>query len=91
MSSKLHLVIYGIVQGVGFRYATYRKAVQLGLRGWVRNKKDGTVEAVFDGPEEKVQEMLLWCHKGPLGAKVSHVDVSWEETSENYTTFEIKY
>lgn len=92
MISRLHINIYGIVQGVGYRYSTYRKAVQLGITGWVRNKSDGSVEAVFEGPREKLEEMLAWCRKGPPGAYVSDIHIQWEEDNvSQYDRFEIRY
>ncbi len=90
MNCKLHLVIHGIVQGVGYRYSTYKKALQMGLTGWVRNRSDGTVEAVFEGPREKLEEILQWCYEGPIGAHVTDVDVQWEEGNPGYVNFEIK-
>jgi len=91
VKSRVHVVIYGIVQGVGYRYSTYRKALQLGITGWVRNKSDGSVEAVFEGSHEKLEEMLSWCRKGPIGAHVSEIDVQWEEGDERYNNFEIRH
>lgn len=91
MKSRVHIVIYGIVQGVGYRYSTYRKALQLGITGWVRNKNDGSVEAVFEGAREKLEEMLSWCREGPSGAYVSEIKVQWEEGDERYNNFEIRY
>jgi len=91
VKSRVHVVIYGIVQGVGYRYSTYRKALQLGITGWVRNKSDGSVEAVFEGSHEKLEEMLSWCRKGPSGAYVSEIDVQWEEGDERYNNFEIRH
>ncbi|HOQ31574.1 MAG TPA: acylphosphatase [Candidatus Hydrogenedens sp.] len=91
MKSRVHIVIYGIVQGVGYRYSTYRKALQLGITGWVRNKSDGSVEAVFEGAREKLEEMLSWCREGPSGAYVSEIKVQWEEGDERYNNFEIRY
>lgn len=67
--------ISGRVQGVGYRAWTSGIAKKLGLDGWVRNRKDGTVEALFKGPHNKVQEMLRLCHKGPPTAKVDAVNV----------------
>jgi len=91
VKSRVHIVIYGIVQGVGYRYSTYRKALQLGITGWVRNKSDGSVEAVFEGAREKLEEMLSWCREGPSGAYVSEIKVQWEEGDERYNNFEIRY
>jgi acylphosphatase len=71
--------IEGRVQGVGFRYWTERSALWLGLSGWVRNRRDGGVEAVFSGPREAVEEMLRRCDQGPPGAEVRFVKVLDEE------------
>jgi acylphosphatase len=67
--------IEGSVQGVGFRYWTERAAGELGVTGWVRNRRNGTVEALFCGPAEKVAEMLERCRVGPLAAQVTAVKV----------------
>jgi acylphosphatase len=70
--------VHGRVQGVGFRAATRARAASLGLGGSVRNLPDGTVEAVFEGPRDRVESMLDWARRGPSGAGVERVDVSWE-------------
>lgn len=67
--------IEGRVQGVGFRYWTELAAGGLGLNGWVRNRRDGGVEAVFSGPADDVAEMLQHCHEGPPAAQVRFVKV----------------
>jgi acylphosphatase len=69
-----HVIIRGRVQGVGFRYWTQGEALRLGLEGFVRNRRDGTVEAMFSGPEEAVDAMLEACRQGPPGAKVTAVE-----------------
>jgi acylphosphatase len=73
------VLIKGLVQGVGFRYATQRRARTLGLGGWVRNRADGAVEAVFEGEPDDVATMIAWCESGPRGAVVRDVEVAWEE------------
>ncbi len=70
--------IEGRVQGIGFRYWTVEQATELGLRGWVRNRFDGNVEAVFAGPGPVVAEMVRRCHRGPPYARITRV----EETEE---------
>jgi acylphosphatase len=70
----LHVLISGRVQGVGFRAWTHHQAELHGLKGWVRNRRDGTVEAVFSGPDHLVQAMLKACQQGPRGAVVERVD-----------------
>ena len=67
------VVIRGEVQGVGFRYWTRRTATARGLQGWVRNRRDGTVEAVFAGPEQAVADMVKLCRRGPDAAWVDSV------------------
>ena len=67
--------IEGSVQGVGFRYWTERVATELGLAGWVRNRRDGSVEALFSGPAQDVAEMLERCRGGPRSAHVTAVEI----------------
>ena len=77
----LHLLIHGRVQGVGYRAWTVSRAKQLGLNGWVRNRTDGTVEAVIAGEPSAIEQMLTDCHEGPLAARVAHIAISdWNET-----------
>lgn len=66
--------IHGRVQGVWFRAWTVRAARKRGLSGWVRNRSDGTVEALFSGPEDQIEEMLAACHRGSTASKVSAID-----------------
>ena len=75
----MRVVVTGRVQGVGFRYSAIERARSLGLGGWVRNRSDGSVEAVFEGPPERVRSMVDWCRRGPRGA---HVD-GLEEVAES--------
>jgi len=69
------LKITGRVQGVFYRQTTCKEANALALFGWVKNKSDGSVEALVYGPDEKVQELVNWCHEGPPSAKVESVEV----------------
>ncbi len=75
MTEVRRLIIRGLVQGVGFRYAMTAQARLLGVTGWVRNRRDGTVEAMISGAAEPVAAMLAWSHLGPAGASVGHVMV----------------
>ena len=70
----VHVLIRGRVHGVGFRAWTQNEAERRGLEGWVRNRRDGTVEAVFAGDEDTVEAMLRACRRGPSGAKVEGIE-----------------
>lgn len=70
----IHVLIHGRVQGVGFRVWTRHQADLHGLKGWVRNRRDGSVEAVFSGPGDLVEAMLKACHQGPTGAIVERIE-----------------
>jgi acylphosphatase len=76
MSRAVHVRITGKVQGVSFRYWTVEEATRLELNGWVRNRPDTSVEAVFAGSDNAVAEMLGLCHRGPRHARVDNVEVS---------------
>ena len=76
---RAHVVVHGAVQGVFFRVETRDRARSLGVGGWVRNAADGSVEAVFEGEDERVESMVDWCSRGPHGARVDEVDVTWAE------------
>ena len=80
--TRARVRVRGRVQGVFFRVETRDRARSLGLAGWVRNCADGSVEAVFQGEPERVQSMVDWCGRGPSGASVDSVDVSWEEPTD---------
>lgn len=86
---RAHVFVSGRVQGVGYRYATVETATQLGLAGWVRNLPDHRVEAVFEGTQEVVEQMLRWCHEGPPAALVKDVAVEYEEP-EGLKKFEVR-
>lgn len=76
---RAHVRVRGSVQGVFFRVEARDRARSLGLAGWVRNEPDGAVEAVFEGERERVESLIEWCRRGPAGARVEDVDVTWEE------------
>jgi acylphosphatase len=88
---RVHLLIKGRVQGVFFRAETRREAIQLGVKGWVRNRWGGEVEAVFEGEEEAVKRMIAWCHKGPPAALVEEVEEGWEKFRGEFDTFSVRY
>ena len=88
---RARAVISGRVQGVFFRMETKHAADGFGVFGWVRNKRDGTVEAVFEGPEKNVMSVLEWCKKGPPVARVTDVDVTWEDYKGEFSSFDITF
>ncbi len=83
------LKIYGRVQGVGFRYYTQKEAISLDIKGWVRNRPDGSVSIEAEGSAEKLQLFVEWCEMGPEWARVSTVEKQFV-TVKGYQTFEIK-
>jgi len=84
-----HVIIEGRVQGVAFRWATRDKALELGVRGWVRNRIDGSVEAHCEGPESALEPMLAWLHEGPRMARVTGVRTE-DVPVKGAATFEIR-
>jgi acylphosphatase len=74
---RAEVTVRGMVQGVFFRVETRDRARSLGLSGWVTNAPDGTVQAAFEGDDERVESMVEWCRRGPSGASVDRVDVNW--------------
>jgi len=70
----VHLRIRGLVQGVGFRWSTVREARRLGLRGWVRNRRDSSVEAIAAGATDAVEALVRWAHRGPPSARVDALE-----------------
>jgi len=86
---RVRAVISGRVQGVAFRFEAQWAAERIGVRGWVRNRPDGTVQALFEGERERVEEMLAWCRRGPALARVTAVDVTWEDYGGDLAEFRI--
>jgi len=91
MKARAHVFVSGRVQGVFFRSETKYKADSHGVKGWVRNLPDGRVEAVFEGEEEAVKALVEFCKQGPAGARVTKVDLAWEEPAGTLEGFKIKY
>ncbi|MGB9627142.1 MAG: acylphosphatase [Thermodesulfobacteriota bacterium] len=89
--ARARVIVEGRVQGVFFRAHTQEEAYVLGLTGWVKNRRDGRVEAVFEGDKEKVERMIQWCHYGPPGARVNDIQVTWEDYQGEFKDFSIVY
>ena len=88
---RVRLRIRGRVQGVFYRDSTQREAQRLGLYGWVRNRSDGSVEAVAQGPPERVAALIDWCHEGPPLARVAEVNVIEESRDTDELEFAVRH
>jgi acylphosphatase len=87
---RRRVVVRGEVQGVFFRDSTQREARERGVSGWVRNRDDGAVEAVFEGSADAVEAMVEWCRSGPSRADVEDMDVSVGEEPDGFDGFEVR-
>jgi acylphosphatase len=83
-----HVFISGFVQGVGYRAFVKKHATELGLTGWVKNLPDGRVEAMFQGKKETIEKMVELCKKGPFMAEVEDVEVLWEDSKQQLSSFQ---
>ena len=88
---RLHAVVRGDVQGVGFRYYVQRKARQLGLPGWVRNNEDGSVELVAEGDRDALEQLKRAVEEGPRGARVDRVDTQWSQGTGGLKAFDLAW
>ena len=88
---RLHATVTGLVQGVSFRWFTQRRAAELGLVGWVRNRSDGSVEIFAEGARDALEHLLDAVRVGPPGAMVENVDALWSDGSNEYHHFEIRF
>jgi len=89
VKSRVHVTVAGRVQGVSFRYFTREKAASLGLKGWVRNLRDGRVECEFEGARDALEKMVDLCREGPRWAKVTGLEIEWLQFSGEYLDFRI--
>jgi acylphosphatase len=87
---RAHLYISGIVQGVFFRSHTQEVARGLELTGWVRNLRDGRVEVAGEGPKDKIEQLIQWCHEGPPEASVNNVEIQWYDATGEFRNFETR-
>jgi len=90
-NARAHVFVNGQVQGVFFRQSTREKAQISHVTGWVRNLPDGRVEAVFEGEEGDVKELVDFCRKGPMGAVITNVDVAFERFTGEFRNFKVTY
>jgi acylphosphatase len=90
-NARARLIVSGRVQGVCFRAETQKAATIYGVFGWVRNKRDGTVEAIVEGAKKDVISLINWCNSGPPLSRVQKVDVSWQAYQSEFNEFGIRY
>ena len=88
---RARVIIEGRVQGVFFRHHTQEMAFRLGVKGWVKNRRDGSVEAAFEGDRERVDQIIRWCRLGPPEARVTEVYVNWEVYIGEFEDFSVTY
>ncbi len=88
---RVHVIVTGRVQGVSYRASTAREARRLGVAGWVRNLRDGSVELEAEGPGDRIAALLEWCARGPALAEVSQVSVDERAPTGADSTFAIRY
>ena len=91
MKKRVHVILYGRVQNVFFRFSAKKQAIMNNVNGWVKNDKDGTVEIIAEGNEENIRIFLGWCSRGPLLASVEDKKVEWLDYKDEFTTFSIRY
>jgi len=90
LDGRLHAIIQGHVQGVGFRYFVQGKAKSLGLTGWVRNRWDGSVEVLTEGKRTELDSLLEALYRGPRGATVTNLDPQWQEATGEFLDFQVR-
>lgn len=89
--ARVHMIVSGRVQGVCFRAETQKAATLFGVFGWVRNKRDGRVEAVVEGARDDVTSLINWCKTGPPISRVDKVEVTWQDFHSEFAEFGIRY
>lgn len=91
MGMKVHIVVIGLVQGVGFRYFTFKRARELGVKGFVKNLPDGSVEVEGEAERGQLESLIEALKVGPRSAVVNDLHISWDTPQENYQEFRIEY
>ena len=90
-NSAVHMIAHGRVQGVGFRFYVRERAVPFGIKGWVRNLPDGSVEIHAEGKKDMLDLFIAEIRKGPTFGNVSHLDEEWADPTNRYTGFSIEF
>ncbi|MDD3726137.1 MAG: acylphosphatase [Candidatus Ratteibacteria bacterium] len=88
---RVHIIVYGTVQGVGFRFYTRDIALKTGITGWVKNLRDGSVEIVAEGSKEEIQIFLKRLQDGYLGRNISHIETKEEHYTGEFSSFDITF
>ena len=88
---RLHAIVEGVVQGVNFRYYTQERACSLRLTGWVRNRADGSVEVLAEGPRAPLDQLLEFLQRGPPAASVTEVKQEWQTPTGEFMRFDIRF
>jgi len=88
---RAHIFLEGRVQGVGFRHFTRTNAQKHGVKGWVKNLPDGRVEAVFEGEDEDVEQMVELVREGPRSSRVTDAEVQWSAPQDDFNGFRVRY
>ena len=88
---RARVIVGGRVQGVFFRHHTQETAFRFGVNGWVKNRRDGRVEAVFEGDKDRVDQIIQWCRRGPSGAGVTEIHINWEIYTGEFEDFSVTY
>ena len=89
MKIRARICISGRVQGVFFRMEIHNKALKRNVTGWVRNTNKGRVEAIFEGEEADVEQLVNFCRRGPPAARVTKIEVQWEDFTGEFKVFKI--
>lgn len=91
MRKCVHLIIYGLVQGVGYRYSTLNYTKTNGILGYIRNTSDGAVEIVAEAEEKNLKDFINWCYNGVTMAQVKKIDVQWREATGEFEDFKVDF
>lgn len=89
-TTRIHAIVHGRVQGVGFRAFVVDRGISIGAKGWARNRWDGTVEVVAEGTHPQLERLLAALHQGPRMSDVTRVDVDWQDASGEFSSFHIR-
>lgn len=90
-TKRLHAIVHGSVQGVNYRSTTFHMAASLGITGWVRNLRDGTVEVTAEGEEADLNKLVDFLREGPPAANVTRVETRWNRATDEFDGFRVRF